>query len=111
MSEQKPMGSAMPELDEEGFLIDTKKWTEEVAQILAQEEQPRGLTEDHLIVIDYMRQYYLEFGSVPPIRMLARRTGLSLLRIKELFPSGLTKGACRYAGIPRIAIRPQFLYP
>ena len=70
--------------DEEGFLTDTEKWTEEVAQILAQEEPPRGLTEDHWIVIDYMRQYYLEFGSVPPIRMLARRTGLSLLRIKDV---------------------------
>jgi len=111
MTKRQPAHDAMPELDEDGFMIDTKKWTEEVAQILAQAELPKGLTEDHWTVIDYMRQYYLEFGSVPPIRMLARRTGLSLLRIKELFPNGLTKGACRYAGVPRIAIRPQFLYP
>ncbi len=97
--------------DEEEFLTDTEKWTEEVAQILAQEELPRGLTENHWIVTDYMRQYYLEFGSVPPIRMLVRRTGLSLLCIKELFSNGLTKGSRRYAGIPRVAIRPQFLYP
>ena len=111
MTEQKRTRTGMPELDEDGFLVDTKKWSEDIAQILAEKELPSGLTEDHWLVIDFMRQFYLEYGTVPPIRMLSRRTGLSLRRVKELFPNGLTRGACKYAGIPRIAIRPQFLYP
>ena len=109
--EKQRIPNALPELDEEGFLVDTNKWTEEVAQIMAQMEMPTALTKDHWILIDFMRLFYLEDGCVPPVRMLARRTGISLRRMKELFPQGLTKGACKYAGIPRIAITPQFLYP
>jgi len=102
----------MPELDEEGFLVDARKWTEEVAQILAQrDEVPMGLTENHWIVIGYIREYYLEYRSAPPIRMIARRTGFSLRRLKELFPKGLLSTAWKYAGLPRSAVRSQFRYP
>jgi len=102
---------SLPEVDEDGFLVDGKKWTKDIAEILAVAEVPQGLTPDHWAIIDYMREYYLKYNSVPPTRMLARRTGFSLRRIKELFPSGLTRGVCKIAGIPRIIIRPNFLYP
>jgi tRNA 2-thiouridine synthesizing protein E len=111
MKERQETLTTRPDVDEEGFLLKPETWTPEVAEILAQEEVPGELTDDHWRVIDFMREYYLKFGSVPPVRMLARRTGLSLRRIKELFPKGLTHGACKYAGIPRIAIKPSFLYP
>ena len=100
-----------PAVDEDGFLANAEEWTKDIAKVLAQEEVPRGLTEDHWKIVDYLRQYYLEYGTVPPVRMLARDTGFSLIRMKKLFPHGLTKGACRIAGIPRIAIKPSFLYP
>ena len=111
MTEQQEALTTRPDVDEEGFLLHPELWNREIAQILAQGEVPGDLSEDHWRVIDYMREYYLKFGSVPPVRMLARHTGLSLRRIKELFPKGLTHGAVKYAGIPRIAIRPSFLYP
>ena len=100
-----------PEVDEEGFLIDSEKWSKEIAEILAQPDVPEGLTEDHWAVVVFMREYYQTFGTVPPVRMLTRRTNISLREIKQLFPGGLTKGACKIAGIPRITIRPNFLYP
>ena len=100
-----------PEIDEEGFLINGEKWTQEIAEILAREDVPAGLTDDHWAVVAFMREYYHLHDSVPPVRMVCRRTGLSMRRIKQLFPSGLTKGACRIAGIPRSTIRPNFLYP
>jgi TusE/DsrC/DsvC family sulfur relay protein len=100
-----------PEVDEEGFLTKGEAWTEEVARILAQSQIAEGLSEDHWRVVNYMRQYYLEFKSVPPVRKLSRDTGISLRQLKVLFPDGLTKGACRIAGIPRHVIRPSFLYP
>lgn len=109
--ERKMKDTIIPELDEEGFLIDSKSWNEQVAEILAEKDIPDGLTEDHWKVIGFMRDFYHDFDTVPPVRMLSRQTGLSLRRIKELFPCGLTKGACRYAGIPRKTIRPNFLYP
>lgn len=99
------------EVDQEGYLVSTENWTEAEASILAKEEVPEGLTEDHWKVIETMRQYYLERGTVPPVRMLSRRTGLSLREMQRLFPSGLSKGACKIAGIPQNAIKPSFLYP
>lgn len=111
MNKEHEMPIQMPEVDEEGFLIDNEKWSKEIAEILAQKDVPKGLTEDHWTVVAFMREYYHTFGTVPPTRMLSRRTGLSLRRIRGLFPSGLTKGACRIAGIPRVTIRPNFLYP
>lgn len=98
-------------LDEEGFLQEPKIWNRDVAQLLAQDEVPAGLTEDHWKIIDYLRQYYLHFDTVPPVRMLRRDTGFNLESVYKLFPSGLTRGACRIAGIPRIAILPRFHYP
>jgi len=111
MNTQRDIPATTPEVDEDGFLIDGEKWTEDIAKILAEVEVPKGLTPDHWMIVDFMREYYLTFETVPPVRMLARRTGFTLRRIKQLFPSGLTKGACKIAGIPRIVIRPHFLYP
>jgi tRNA 2-thiouridine synthesizing protein E len=34
-------------------------------------------------------------------RRIAKDTGLSLDRLKELFPSGPGRGACRIAGLPK----------
>jgi TusE/DsrC/DsvC family sulfur relay protein len=90
----------LPELDRDGYLLDSRKWTKEIAEILARSDVPRGLTEDHWRVIDFLRHYYLENESAPPVRMLARETGLSLRELRQLFPDGLAKGACRYAGLP-----------
>ena len=102
---------AMPVLDEEGFLLNPEMWSRDLAQTLSTKEVPDGLTEDHWKVIDFLRDYYLDCGSVPPVPMLRKRTGVNLQAIYRLFPSGLTKGACRVAGIPRATIRPSFLYP
>jgi len=101
----------IPEIDEEGFLSNSETWNKDVAELLAQEEVRGGLKEDHWKVIDYLRDYYLEFNSVPPVRMLCKRTGLRFNNICRLFPSGLTRGACKIAGIPKTAILPCFLYP
>jgi len=106
---EKPV--ALPEIDEEGFLTKGDTWTREIAQLLAEIQVSAELTEDHWKVVNYMRHYYLEIGSVPPVRKLSRDTGISLRELKTLFPVGLTKGACRIAGIPRHIIRPSFLYP
>ncbi|MFC1966021.1 TusE/DsrC/DsvC family sulfur relay protein [Chloroflexota bacterium] len=111
MTTEHDIPTPMPEFDEEGFLVDSEKWSQNIAEILAQKDVPKGLTEEHWKVVAFMREYYHAFNTVPPVRMLCRRTNLSLRHIKELFPSGLTKGACKIAGIPRVTIKPNFLYP
>lgn len=95
------------DLDEEGFLRHPDIWNENVAQLLAQEEVPEGLTEEHWRVIKHLRDYYLEFGIPPPVAKLRKDTGFNLKRIYGLFSSGLGKGAVKIAGLPR----PPGLYP
>lgn len=97
--EQQKGTKAATELDEYGFMLHPEKWSKKVAQLLAQEEAIGDLNEDHWRVIYYLRQYYSEFGIVPPVRMLERGSGFSLRHIYELFPNGLLKGVCRVAGM------------
>ena len=88
-------------VDEDGFLEDPNIWNEEVAQDFATTEGVNELTEEHWKLINYLRNYYLQFGIAPMIRKLCKETGLPLNRIYELFPSGPAKGACKLAGLPK----------
>lgn len=89
------------EIDEDGFLIDTKEWCPEFAMEVAKEEGVDELTDEHWKIINYLRDYYLNYDSCPPIRMLVKNTGTELKRIYKLFPTGPAKGACRMAGAPK----------
>ena len=86
MSNKEAKPTNLPEMDRDGYLVDTQKWTKEIAAILARAEIEQELTEDHWRVIDFLRQYYLEWESAPPVRMVVRRTGLPLRDLKRLFP-------------------------
>ena len=94
-------GKVRIELDDHGHMIESEQWNEKVAEALAEAEGLSRLTEDHWVVIDFLREYHEEHGTAPMIRVLVKATGLSLQKIYELFPSGPGKGACRVAGLPR----------
>ncbi|UCC86750.1 MAG: TusE/DsrC/DsvC family sulfur relay protein [Anaerolineales bacterium] len=89
------------EVDEDGFIQEPDKWTEELAAAIAKTEEVEELTEDHWRVINYLRGYYQEFGIAPMIRKLCKETDFKLKYIYELFPSGPAKGACKIAGLPK----------
>jgi len=89
------------EVDEDGFLVDPTIWNEEVAKDFAGTEAVDELTEDHWKVINYLRNYYLEFGIAPMIRKLCKESGFKLNEIYQMFPSGPAKGACKLAGLPK----------
>lgn len=89
------------EIDEDGFLVDPEDWNDEVVAIFAKVEEVAELTEDHWKVINYLRDYYKQFGIAPMIRKLCKDTGFSLKQIYDLFPSGPAKGACKLAGLPK----------
>lgn len=88
-------------VDEDGFLEDPQIWNEAVASDLATTEGVSELTEEHWKLVNYLRNYYLEFGIAPMIRKLCKETGFKLNKIYELFPSGPAKGACKVAGLPK----------
>jgi dissimilatory sulfite reductase related protein len=106
----RPLENAGPQLrsvagrelvfDSEGFLLDPREWTEDVAEELARESGLTVLTETHWRVIRFLRQYFSENGRAPLHRQLKAGTGLSIMEIESLFPGGTKQGARRLAGLP-----------
>jgi tRNA 2-thiouridine synthesizing protein E len=88
-------------VDEEGFLEDPESWNESVAKALAVKEEIAELSESHWKVINYLRHYYLQFGTAPTAGKLLKATGFQLNEIYDLFPSGPGMGACKLAGLPK----------
>ena len=89
------------DVDEDGFLENPEVWNDLVAKDFATTEGVTELTEKHWKVINYLRNYYLQYGIAPMIRKLCKETGFKLNQIYELFPSGPAKGACKVAGLPK----------
>ncbi len=98
---QVEFGGKMLDIDEDGFIQDPDAWDEAVAVDLAKTEGVDELTEDHWIVVNYLREYYLEYNMAPMIRKLCKSTNFKLKEIYDLFPSGPAKGACKVAGLPK----------
>jgi len=96
MSQHKTL-RAGADVDRAGFLLKPESWTRDIAGVMAKGD----LTDDHWKIIDCLRQYYLEFDTIPPVRLMVRQTGLTLKRIHKLFPNGINQGACKVAGIPQ----------
>lgn len=84
-----------------GFLVNADDWSEDLACILAPLEKVPELSAEHWQVIHYLRDYHRQYKVAPMGRRIAKDIGLSLDRLKELFPSGPGRGACRIAGLPK----------
>jgi TusE/DsrC/DsvC family sulfur relay protein len=97
----KELGGRQIEVDEDGFIQDPDQWNQDVAASLAETEGVTAMTDEHWKVVNYLREYYLEFNMAPMIRKLCKATGFKLKEIYDLFPSGPAKGACKVAGLPK----------
>jgi len=95
------LGGKELEIDEDGFIQEPEKWDKAVAEDIAKTEEAYPMSEDHWKVVDYLRNYFLEFEIAPPIRMVTKQTGFDLKTIYKLFPGGPAKGACKVAGLPK----------
>ncbi|MGA2670534.1 MAG: TusE/DsrC/DsvC family sulfur relay protein [Dehalococcoidia bacterium] len=89
------------ELDDNGFLKEPEKWTEEVAIAISIRQNLDKLNKDHWKVINHIRNYYLEYNVPPTVRRITKETGFDIKYIYELFPLGPIKGACAIAGLPQ----------
>jgi tRNA 2-thiouridine synthesizing protein E len=95
------VGGVNFEVDEDGFLQEPERWNKDVAAALAKTEGVEELTDEHWQVVNFLREYYVEYQVAPMIRKLCKSTGFKLNKIYELFPSGPAKGACKIAGLPK----------
>ncbi|MDP2266397.1 MAG: TusE/DsrC/DsvC family sulfur relay protein [Thiobacillus sp.] len=99
------MSTDMPERDAEGYLVDPGDWNEDVAKLLAEEEN-LTLNDDHWDAIRFMRDFYEENQVAADARFvikhLAQRMGKDAhKKLFELFPYGYVKQACKISGMRR----------
>lgn len=86
--------------DSEGFFNDFDDWSEEAFGVLAEESGIASITEDHLRVVRFLREYYAFHGRSPLNQQIKAGTRLSALDLLDLFPEGIKQGARRLAGLP-----------
>jgi len=99
------MSTDMPERDAEGYLVEPGDWNEDVAKLLAEEEN-LTLNDDHWDAIRFMRDFYEENQVAADARFvikhLAQRMGKEAhKKLFELFPYGYVKQACKISGMRR----------
>ncbi len=97
-AESKP---AEPDFDEDGFLKKISAWNRSMAEELAKKNDIGPLTDEHWKVIEFVKDYYENYGTGPPVVKIGKTTGMSAGEICELFPCGVVRGAFRLAGLPR----------
>ncbi len=95
--------------DKHGYLLDHLLWTEELATVIAEQDEFE-LTEAHWEVINFVRQFYLNYNTSPAIRALTKamksefgEEKASSRYLYKLFPEGPAKQATKYAGLPKPA--------
>ena len=94
--------TTQPKVDDLGYLFDPRDWSEELAVEFAEQEDIT-LTEDHWVVINFMRDYFEEKMITPEarhtVKHLSKCCGVDRNRLFELFLYGYEKQACRIAGM------------
>ena len=92
------------EVDDYGYLLEPD-FSDEAVQAFAAAEGLE-LTDQHLKVINYLREQYREEGATPNFRAMLK--GMAEIRpevdskyLYDLFPYGPAKQACKIAGLPK----------
>lgn len=95
------------QLDSRGYLVNLQQWTEALAKALASKDNIE-LTDAHWEVIYFLREFYQNHQTTPPMRALVKalkekhgpEMGNSIY-LHQLFPEGPAKQASKYAGLPK----------
>lgn len=95
--------------DKAGYLLNVEDWQPELAPVLAATENIE-LDESRWEVVNFVREFYLEFNTSPAIRALVKamankygpEKGNSRY-LQRLFPKGPAKQATKIAGLPKPA--------
>ncbi len=86
------------EVDEDGFLLDQRQWSAEVAQRLAEAAGLGQLQQTQWQVIDFARDRYLRLGALPPMSNLCHQLGMDRDAVKQAF--GSCRAMWQIAGLP-----------
>lgn len=86
------------EFDEEGFMVDPKAWTPEIAEAIASREELE-LTDRHWVVINFARKEFEENGEAPTLRRITKSADVPTKELYQLFPKGPAKKASMVSGL------------
>ncbi|GAC15354.1 TusE/DsrC/DsvC family sulfur relay protein [Aliiglaciecola lipolytica] len=95
--------------DKAGYLLSVEDWCTELAEVIAEKENIE-LDENRWLVVNFVREFYLEFNTSPAVRALVKamankygpEKGNSRY-LQRLFPKGPAKQATKIAGLPKPA--------
>ena len=99
-TEMKGKKMDLPKRDGDGYLVDMSDWTEEIGRAMA-EADAFELSDKKWEQIMKAREYFEEFGSVPPIRKFAKFVGEDQKEVFELWMTGPMKPITKYGGLPK----------
>ena len=98
------------ETDGNGNLVDPKVWDEDVAKALAAADDTMSeLTQDHMDVLNYLREEYFDNATQPMERVINKGMAkiwgrkVSSKDLYTLFPGAPSKQGNRIAGLPYVA--------
>ena len=84
-----------------GFLTHFDRWDKRFCELVAEDwHLPDGLTSRHYRLIEFLRAYYRETHNIPTVYEACRSNGIEVDELRDLFPEGYRRGACRAAGLP-----------
>ncbi len=90
----------LPNRDGDGYLVDMNDWTPEIGRAMAAADQFE-LDDQKWSHILKAREYYEEFGSVPPIRKFAKHIEEDQKAMFDLWMTGPMKPITKYGGMPK----------
>lgn len=97
------------ETDKAGYLLKVTDWQPELALLIAKSEGIE-MSENHWQVVNFVRDFYLEFNTSPAIRALVKAMAKQFgpdkgnsRYLHRLFPKGPAKQATKIAGLPKPA--------
>lgn len=95
--------------DKAGYLLDVHDWQPNMAIVLAATENIE-MDENRWEVVNFVREFYLEFNTSPAIRALVKAMAMKFgpekgnsRYLQRLFPKGPAKQATKIAGLPKPA--------
>lgn len=91
--------------DEEGYLLDAKTWSEDIAGEIAKKQFGIVPTEAHWACIRIARTYYEKWSSLPMVKTIREDAGLTTEEFERLFKRGTSSARgvlCKISGLPKM---------
>jgi len=96
---EKVFAGVTVQVNDEGYMLDMKQWTKEIAVEIAKEEGII-LTDKHYEVLNYLREKQAA-GENLTIRRVGTSGIVDIKELYQLFPGGPLKYSAKIAGIPK----------